>query len=294
MEALLVKFSILAGLFGVMGLIGLAVLLASVIWLIIRVANFDSMLPALLCVLAAIALTAGGLFLSPAPEGRAVPPLKAPWETLLEKIAAIKDGKEKDAADEPGDEPADEPGDSEGGEAPPEMERMEVIRTGAPEQEDGGQESAGKAEPAAPEAENPPEDGGAEPAAPEQSRILVDEVLDGWRIRLTLPREWKELCVVENDGTYLSFTQKASIADGGGELFSLSVAESPVDFGSEDYDLRDYELVAEREGMALVLTGPTDIPTTEATMDEYVRMYGDIRGDGGPGSILSTVEFERA
>ena len=42
MEALLVKFSILAGVFGIVGLVGLAALLASVIWLIIRVANFDS------------------------------------------------------------------------------------------------------------------------------------------------------------------------------------------------------------------------------------------------------------
>ena len=45
MEALLIKFSILAGVFGIIGLIGLAALLASVIWLVIRVANFDSLLP---------------------------------------------------------------------------------------------------------------------------------------------------------------------------------------------------------------------------------------------------------
>lgn len=291
MEALLVKFSILAGLFGVMGLIGLAVLLASVIWLIIRVANFDSMLPALLCVLVAVGLTAGGLFLSPAPEGRAVPPLKAPWETLLEKIAALQDDKEEKAKDAAEDEPGSEPGDSKGGETPPEMERMEVVRTSAPEQEEG--ESAPEPEPAAPKAENPPDGGGAEPVSAEQSRILVDEVLDGWRIRLTLPREWKDLCVVENNGTYLSFTHKASIAHGGGELFSLSVAASPVDFGSEDYDFRDCEIVMEKEDKALVLTGTTDIPASDETIDEYMRLYDDIRGYGGRGSILSTVEFER-
>ena len=63
MEALLIKFSILAGVFGIIGLIGLAALLASVIWLVIRVAN-----------------------LSPAPEGRAAPYLRASWEAPLEAL----------------------------------------------------------------------------------------------------------------------------------------------------------------------------------------------------------------
>lgn len=288
METLALKLNVLAGLFGFIGLFGLVLLLASLIWLIIRVANFDSVLPALLCVLLSIALTAGGLVLSPAPHAQ-VEPLRPPWEAPLEALKG-QIGKLRDNG----------PwarllkgGEAAGGETLPEMERMEVIRTSAPEQEDWGREGAGEAEPA-PKAENPPEDGGAEPAAPEQSRILIDEVISGWRVRLTLPREWKDACVVENNGTYLSFTQKASMADYGGELFSLSVAESPVDFESEDYIFRDCEIVTEKEGMALVLTGPTDIPATDETMDEYVRMYDDIRGDGGYGSILSTVEFERA
>nr|WP_325213281.1 hypothetical protein [uncultured Oscillibacter sp.] len=288
MEALLVKFSILAGLFGVMGLIGLAALLASVIWLIIRVANFDSMLPALLCVLVAVGLTAGGLFLSPAPEGRAVPPLKAPWETLLEKIAALQDDKEDKEKDAAEDEPGSEPGDSEDGEAPPEMERMEVIRTSAPEREEG--ESAPEPEPAAPKAENPPEDGGAEPVSAEQSRVLVDEVLDGWRIRLTLPREWKDACVIESNGAYLDFYQKASRLDYGGLVFFLMVTPSPVDF--EEYvPMENPQIVAEKDGVALISGGPTDIQfnyEVQEISDEYTRMQAEIP------SILETVEFERA
>lgn len=86
MEALVVKFGILAGLFGILGLIGLAALLGSVIWLIIRVANFDSILPALLCVVLSVGLTAGGLFLSPTPEVIQTEPLKAPWEAPLEVL----------------------------------------------------------------------------------------------------------------------------------------------------------------------------------------------------------------
>lgn len=157
MEALAVKFSILAGLFGITGLIGLAALLGSVIWLIIRVANFDSILPALLCVLASVALTAGGLVWSPAPEVVQMEPLKAPWEAPLE---ALKDqvgnqvGKLKEIGpwarffkdeappDEefPEDAPEDAgPADDEGGEVQPELETMEVLRTSAPE--DGGEGS---------------------------------------------------------------------------------------------------------------------------------------------------------
>ena len=79
MEALSVKLGIFASLFGVLGLLGLAVLLASVIWLVIRVANWDSVLPALLGVLLSVAMVAGGLVLSPAPDYRPEP-LKMPWE----------------------------------------------------------------------------------------------------------------------------------------------------------------------------------------------------------------------
>lgn len=162
MESLAVKFGILAGLFGVIGLIGLAALLGSVIWLVIRVANFDSVLPALLCIVISIALTAGGLVWSPAPEIVRMEPLKAPWEAPLEalkdqagklkdQVVKLKDNgpwarffKDEDPADEgpAGDAPeTGGPADDEGGNAPPEMELVEAVRTSAPGQEDGDQET---------------------------------------------------------------------------------------------------------------------------------------------------------
>ncbi len=187
MGTLLLKFSILAGVFGIVGLIGLAALLASVIWLIIRVANFDSVVPALICVLASVALTVGGLFLSPAPEGRAAPYLKESWEAPLEavkgqigKLKALKDNgpwarffKDEEAPEEDGAADADN-GPEESGDQEPEMERMEVIRTSAPEQEDGSRSPTGRNQPG-----KDPEAEAAEPAPEEQSRVLVDEVLDG-------------------------------------------------------------------------------------------------------------------
>ncbi len=95
MEALLVKLGILAGLFGYIGLFGLVLLLASVIWLMIRVANFDSVVPGLLCILASIALVVGGLLLTPAPKAVEMEPMRPPWEAPLE---ALKDqvGRLKD------------------------------------------------------------------------------------------------------------------------------------------------------------------------------------------------------
>lgn len=86
MEALLVKLGILAGLFGYVGLFGLALLLASIVWLMIRVANFDSVLPGLLCVLASIALVVGGLLLAPAPKSVEMEPMRPPWEAPLEAL----------------------------------------------------------------------------------------------------------------------------------------------------------------------------------------------------------------
>lgn len=86
MEALLVKLGILAGLFGYIGLFGLALLLASVVWLMIRVANFDSVLPGLLCVLVSIALVVGGLLLAPAPKSVEMEPMRPPWEAPLEAL----------------------------------------------------------------------------------------------------------------------------------------------------------------------------------------------------------------
>ena len=127
MEALAVKFGILAGLFGVIGLIGLAALLGSVIWLIIRVANFDSIIPALICVLLSIGLTAGGLLLSPTPEVR-MEPLKMPWEMVLEGICKLRNGGTED--DKPAADAENSPEQGAGGQesAPAEEAEPAVFR----------------------------------------------------------------------------------------------------------------------------------------------------------------------
>ena len=143
MEALSVKLGIFASLFGVLGLLGLAVLLASVIWLVIRVANWDSVLPALLGVLLSVAMVAGGLVLSPAPDYRPEP-LKMPWETLLDWVGSLRDGKAED--EEPSENgettpesESGEPAAPENGEpTPPEDSEPEEIESidvaGAPDQ----------------------------------------------------------------------------------------------------------------------------------------------------------------
>ena len=135
------------------------------------------------------------------------------------------------------------------------METMEVVRTSAPD------------------------------------RVLVDETIDGWRVRLTLPKEWKDACVVENDGTSLSFYQKASKQDYGGLVFFLVTAESPADLDSPEFGYMDGpSVVVEKEGAALISAGPTDVQyNSEITelSDEYDRMRAEIPG------ILGTVEFER-
>lgn len=260
MEALLVKLDILVGLFGYVGLFGLALLLASVVWLIVRVANFDSVLPGLLCVLVSIALTVGGLLLTPAPKSVEMEPLRPPWEApleaLKEQVTKLKDNGPwtrffKDKKQQDGDL------------AYPEMERMDVLHTSIP-----------------------PE------SASEQDSVLVDETLSGWHVRLALPREWKDICVVENNGARLSFYQKASMRDYGGLVFFLSVAESPVDPAAPEFGtMDDLRVVVEKEGESLISAGPTDVQynysITELS-DEYDRMRAEIPG------ILETLEFERA
>ncbi len=130
---------------------------------------------------------------------------------------------------------------------------------------------------------------GAEPASAAQGRILVEEILDGWRIRMTLPQEWKELCVVENRGYgWLDFSQKVSVQEEGGWLFSLSVVESPYDFEAPDA-LPACEAVLEKDGMTLLAVYPTDVQfnyEVEEIAEEYHRMQEAVPG------ILETVEFE--
>ena len=118
-------------------------------------------------------------------------------------------------------------------------------------------------------------------------RVLVDETMDGWRVRLTLPREWKELCVVENDGR-LNFSQKVSLQKEGGWLFSLSLIEGPYDSEGPDA-LPACETVLEKDGMTLLAIYPTDVQfndEAEEITEEYQRMQAEIPG------ILETVEFE--
>lgn len=111
MEALLAKAGILFSLFGFLGVIGLVVLAAAVIWLVIRVANFDSIIPSLLCVLIALALIVGGLLLSPTPDYQPDPP-KPPWEMVMdwaaERISGFVDSRSPSSGDE-----AAESGDQE-------------------------------------------------------------------------------------------------------------------------------------------------------------------------------------
>lgn len=259
METLALKLNVLVGLFGYVGLFGLAALLVTLIWLIIRVANFDSVLPALLCLALSIALTAGGLVTSPTPNAQPeplIPPWEAPLAALKEQIGKFKENPPwarflKDKADSP------EAGDLAG------MERMDVVHTSAPPD-----------------------------SITEQDKILVEETLSGWRVRLTLPREWKSICVVENNGERLSFYQKASMQNYGGLVFFLTVADSPVDPAAPEFeDMDGLQVVAEKDGAALISAGPTDIQynysVTELS-DEYDRMRAEISG------ILDTLEFERA
>ena len=261
METLALKFNVLAGMFGFTGLLGLALLLAALIWLIIRVSNFDSVLPALLCVALSIALTAGGLVTSPAPNAQPEPlrpPWEAPLEALREQIGRFKEnppwarllkGRESSSGGEGGGLAG--------------MERMDVLHTSVPS------DSAG-----------------------EGDRILVDEALGGWRVQLTIPREWKDVCVVENNGERLSFYHKASMQNYGGLVFFLSVAESPVDPAAPEYGrMDDLRVIAEEDGSALISAGPTDIQYNYSVTElsnEYDRMRAEIP------AILETVNFQRA
>lgn len=271
MEALTVKAGIFASLFGILGIIGLVVLLASVIWLVIRVANFDSILPALLCVVLSVGLIAGGLVLSPTPDYRPEP-LRMPWETLLDWVVTLRDRK----APPEGEDPA---ASADGEAASPEMEKLTVTYTGA---------SAEGAEPAAFLSGDPAQGGGTVPSAAgeEQNRVLLDEVINGWRVRMTLPQRWKDLCVIENSGTYLAFYQKASYDDYGGLLFDLSAEEGPV-----DPEIPAVEEIQAKEGTILYARYPTDVQfnyEVQEISEEYSRMQTDIPG------ILKTIEFERA
>lgn len=166
MQTVTVKLGILAALFDILGIIGLAALLISIIWLIIRVANFDSVIPALICILLSLVVVAAGFVLSPAPDV-GVDPIQAPWERFLNQD------------DTPGKKnPQDVEPDGDGGTQPD----AEAAPT------------SGLTDSASSSAEG---DGG-----------LVDEVLGGWRVRVTLPGEWRDSCVVENSGGSLFFIRR--------------------------------------------------------------------------------------
>lgn len=116
MEALSVKAGILVSLFGFLGIIGLVALAASVIWLVIRVSDLDSVIPSLVCVVVSLGLIAGGLFLSPTPDYQPEPP-RAPWEAVLDwaadRLSGFLDRRSGDGTSPSSEEPdAADAGDS--------------------------------------------------------------------------------------------------------------------------------------------------------------------------------------
>lgn len=308
MEVLSAKLGILAGLFGVVGLIGLAALLGSVIWLIIRVANFDSMLPALLGVVLSLALAVGGMVLTPPPEVVHMEPLKAPWTMVLERIAQIKEGRkggdpEDDAG--PGDDavPGDDSvGDDRASDAAPGSpagNTDSTSQTGAP----FADTAAAKREEALGDMPDATLDGGGEEdiwgisgstiemlttTLAGDKRLLETEI-NGCRLKLTLPEDWDEtrFAIFKEKGR-LNFYRRGTV--GAGEekwLFILEVLDSPVDPG---YLGQPYSLIENREirmetgGKALAFRSP--LKTPEYPSESYRRMQDAIPG------ILETVEFE--
>lgn len=242
MEILSDKISILAGLFGIVGLIGLALFLLSIVFLIIRIARFDSIIPALVCILVSIGVIVGGLFLSPMPD----------FDAVLEKAAADRAAKAQAKEDQA---------------------------------EDG---EDGEEEPEAPGDENQPEENEEDQAAPTAAEggVLCEGTLNGWSLRMTLPKEWQdEGLVIERTETSLSFSQKASL-NVGGTLFSLTVIEDPFDPEAEDAPPA-FDVVVVKEGVTLLALYPTDVQFNEEDMEAYQRMEKDIPG------ILESVEFER-
>lgn len=254
MQTVTVKLGILAALFDILGIIGLAALLISIIWLIIRVANFDSIIPALICILLSLAVVAAGFVLSPAPDV-GVEPIQAPWERFLNQDDAPR---KKDPQDT-------EPG-GDGGQTQPDTEGAEAVTTSGPA------DSA--------------------PSTAEGDGVLIDEVLNGWRVRLTLPGEWKDSCVVENSNGSLFFYWKDSQEDSGGLAGCLMVRENPADPDNPEFWLMDGQRITiGQDGGALVSEGSADAPDNgEAPWisDEYKRMQMEIP------QILSALEFERA
>ncbi len=95
--------------------------------------------------------------------------------------------------------------------------------------------------------------------------------------------------MIESNGTYLDFYQKASRLDYGGLVFFLMVTPSPVDL--EEYmPMENPQIVTEKDGVTLISGEPTDIQfnyEVQEISDEYTRMQAEIP------SILETIELER-
>lgn len=270
MEVLSAKLGILAGLFGVVGLIGLAALLGSVIWLIIRVANFDSMLPALLGVALSLALTVGGMVLTPAPEVVHMEPLKAPWTMVLERIARLREGRGKDGTG-PGDDAS--PGDDS-------LEDSE---------EDGPENTALDEDAASPES-GAPAHPLAEPASPEPAGYDVEACLLDWDVRMTLPAEWEETCWHVAYSNYIAFYQRAASENFETSwLFSVYLHEPLLDGYLERLSgFKDVAQIVTREGDAtLISLMPSDPPEDNSFLDEYLEMRAAIPG------ILETAKLEK-
>ena len=281
MELLSLKLYVLADLLGIIGLAGLAVFLLAMIWMVIRAANFDSLIPPLIGVLLSLALVAGGLACSPVSSESAGLTVVA-W---LSDALGLDLEEVRKFADEGMDFFQDFAGQG--------LLDLFANEGGEPAAFKDKAKSKGDPEPAQTENRDRPESGTAQslsaPAAV-QGGAPYEAVLNGWRVRMTLPEEWVDRCVMESSGSELTFWHKASQDSGGdgyGELVTLSIVEGALDPNWAEENFRDLWEPVEADGATLFAAGPTDIPSTEEAMDDYVRLYGAIP------DILDSIQMER-
>lgn len=268
-DLLFLKLRVLADLLDIVGLIGLAVFVAAMIWMVIQVANFNSPVPPLIGILLSLVLIAGGLAFSPV-SGETADLTVAAW--LCDALGVDLGDARKFAEGELGglQEFMDlfGSGDNDPGEAP----------GGAPEVDPGPAETGDQ-----------PDGGPASNLADtEEDGFLCDETLNGWRVRMTLPAEWKDSCVITNSGDYLDLSLKNAFPKDGtdGTLLWFAVTDDReyVDM------LPGVIMTIERGGLFLVANEPTDVQfdyEVPEIMDKYDQMWDDVPG------ILDSLSAER-
>ena len=105
------------------------------------------------------------------------------------------------------------------------------------------------------------------------------------KLSLKLPAYWKDSCTVEKVNGWLSFSQKASVKEFGGELFALTLLEQPP----EDLYVGWIEGVLENKAgdrYYVYISHPTDVQfdyEDHYIAGEYEYMYDEI------GRILNTI-----